>query len=356
MFIRNDGYTGFSFNGVHSSTLGIYRVTESNRLNVPLTPSIKDISLDIPGADYEVFFGSNYKETKFGVQIAFADISEVQFRRLVEFYKTKKPYPLIFDENPYKIYMAKGDGAFDLKYVCFGEDSKDRYYAGEAKLTFTCRTPYAFSRYNFSENFEKANLVEWQDRVNDATIMQTNFVEDPTDTSEIFYGEDEGSEILLEQEAYDFSNKVEWEEASEIQNKGQYNIPYTQGGQTKIKIYNSGDLPMPISIRLKFIDDCIPTCALWVNESSLGVLSWSDIERDTSKTKLNSAQDKFIEIDTRNNSVNGEDESYRNTDRSYLQYFSGSYMTAPPGENTIVFSNTTILPYIDGVSYKFRYF
>ena len=201
MYLRNDEFTGFSFNGIHSSTLGIYRVSESNRLTYLLTPSIKDTKVEVPGVDFDIYFDTKYEEYNFEIPIAFGDLTEIQFRRFSEFYKTKKPYPLIFDENPYKIYMVKGNGAVDLKYVCFEKDGA-RTYGGEGKLKFVCRTPYAFSRFTFLDSFEKANLEEWQQVVNDSTIMQTNYIVDPTDTSQIIYDEDADGELELENEKF----------------------------------------------------------------------------------------------------------------------------------------------------------
>jgi len=354
MYIRNDEFTGFTFNGIHSSTLGIYRVSESNRHTYLLTPSIKDTKVDVPGTDFDIYFNTKYGEYEFEISIAFADLTELQFRRFSEFYKTKSPFPLIFDENPYKVYMAKGSGAVDLKYVSFENDGK-RWYGGEAKLKFVCRTPYAFSRFNFLDNFEKANLEEWQQTVNDGTVMQSGYIADPTDTSQIVYDEDADGKVEFEDEVNNFINKELWEEASDIQEEGQYNKPYVENGKVKIKIYNSGDVPMPISIRLRFIDDYIVPCALSTEEDPTRVLTWNGISRDKSDTKLKAAQDKYVNIDTNINSVNGEDESYRNTYRSYLQYFSGNFITAPIGETTLVFSTIEILPYIDGVFYRFRY-
>lgn len=352
---RLGDYTGFTFNGVHSTTLGIYRVSESNRLSIIVVPTIKDISIDVPGTDFNMFFQSNYKEYNLNFQVAFKDITEAQFRRLKEFYGTKKPSSLIFDENPYKIYTAIGQGATNIKYISF-ENEGIRTYCGEAQLNFLVKVPYAISRFNFMDSFEKANMTEWQDIVNDATIMQKGYIETPTDTSQIYYDPDAEGEVIIENTYYELDNLSQWIEASEIREKSNYNVPYIENGKVKIKVYNSGDLPIPFSIRLKFINDYVPTCALWVDGLAEDKLSWATVERDISETKLMGAHDKYIKIDTSNNSVNGEDAAYNNTQRSYLQYFNGVFLSIPPGESTLIFSNTDILPNIDRVFYKFRYF
>lgn len=350
---RLGDFTGFTFNGVHSSTLGIYRIIEANRMDIKLTPSIKDNVIDVPGADYEVFFNSLYKETKFLIPIAFDGISEIQFRRFREFYNSRTQFPLIFDENPYKVYIAKGDGAANIKYVCF-EDKGVRTYSGEAQLQFTCFSPFASSRYNFTGLYDKANVVEWQDVVNEATIMQKD-IDTPTDTGAIFYEDDGDATLIIDDMYTHLDNLDEWIEASDIVD-GQYNIPYVEDNKVKIKIYNSGDLQMGISIRLEFVDGLIPQCGLWNSDNDANKLVWSNIIIDNAETRLKSGKDKYVEIRTKDNVAMGQDEAFKDTGRNYIQYFRGSFILAPKGESELVFSNEDILPYIKGISYKFRYF
>ena len=103
----NGDFLGFSFDGIHSSRLGITRVSDGNRYNESLTPELEDKIIPIPGKDGNYFFGSSYAGKPFTIQIAFDSLSESQFRQLNKLLAIKKPCRLIFDERPYKVYMAK---------------------------------------------------------------------------------------------------------------------------------------------------------------------------------------------------------------------------------------------------------
>ena len=64
-------YVGFTYNNIHSSTLGITRVSTSKRYNEPILPTLKDITTDIVGADGVVYFGTKYTKRVFSVSFAF---------------------------------------------------------------------------------------------------------------------------------------------------------------------------------------------------------------------------------------------------------------------------------------------
>ena len=49
-------YIGFTFNGVHSDTLGIKRTSEGSRFNENLLPTIQDKTVQVPGGDLMYHF------------------------------------------------------------------------------------------------------------------------------------------------------------------------------------------------------------------------------------------------------------------------------------------------------------
>ena len=55
-------FTGFSFDGIHSSRLGIVRVSGGDRYDEGLIPEIDDKTTEIPGNDGEYFFGKMYPD------------------------------------------------------------------------------------------------------------------------------------------------------------------------------------------------------------------------------------------------------------------------------------------------------
>lgn len=197
-----EGFTGFKFGGKHSSELGITRVSGGDRYEDILHPEIKNRTTEIPGLNGEYYFGSDFGTRSFDIEIAFDHLTEKQFRELRKVFGTKQIQPLVFDECPYKKYMAKLESPVELSYICFDEpikvkfsekynvgtidtsagaiggeiltelpdgvrmvddgqgnrvrekidpwvreEGKERVYKGEGKMTFICHFPFAKSNF-----------------------------------------------------------------------------------------------------------------------------------------------------------------------------------------------------------------
>lgn len=176
-------FLGFTFGGVHSSDLGITRVSGGDRYEEDLHPEIKDRTVEVPGMNGEYYFGSDYGTRTFNIEIAFDSLTESQFRELRRVFGTKLIQSLIFDERPYKQYMAKIESPIELSYVCFDEpgytwrqgigigrtqaeredhdykvynNTKQRIYKGEGTISFICYFPFAKSVF-------KTIPVEYED-------------------------------------------------------------------------------------------------------------------------------------------------------------------------------------------------
>lgn len=181
-------FLGFTFDGIHSSELGIMRVSDGSRYSENLLPSFQDKTTQIPGNDGTYYHGSYYTQRQFNISIAFDDLSEEQLRRLKQIFGDKNIHSLIFDEVPYKVYKVKTTGAPNLKYVCFdnvndifagrdlkkgGKKDRDtlynsyvkpplkRVYKGEGQLNFIAYTPYARSRFKYIDEYNNNNIKEW---------------------------------------------------------------------------------------------------------------------------------------------------------------------------------------------------
>ena len=76
--IKHIDYVGFTFNGIHSSSLGIVRTSEGSRFNENLLPTIQDKTVQIPGGDGMYHFGSYYTQKQFNVSYAFDSLTEEQ--------------------------------------------------------------------------------------------------------------------------------------------------------------------------------------------------------------------------------------------------------------------------------------
>ena len=182
-------FFGFSFNGHHSSELGIVRVSDGSRYNDTILPSFQDKTIAVPGGDGTYFFGSNYTNRPFTISIAFDKLTEAQFRKLRQVFNGKDVGDLIFDEAPYKAYTVKVQSSPQLKYICFDEESVNsttssvgyinsngnivyndrevtnlqRLYKGEGTIQFIGYKPYAHSVYKYLSSYTNTNKNEWKD-------------------------------------------------------------------------------------------------------------------------------------------------------------------------------------------------
>ena len=188
-------FTGFSFNGIHSSTLGIIRVSDGDRYEEELQSEVRDKTVEIPGNDGDYYYGSTYGPKSHTIEIAFDSMTEKQFRQLRQLFGTKKICELVYDERPYKVYYVKIEEPIDLKYICFDEEEwnwesenhegyipnsidhkvytkkKRRIYKGEGTISLISYYPFAKQLYNILEYYDRyapagvhyTNIDEWKD-------------------------------------------------------------------------------------------------------------------------------------------------------------------------------------------------
>ena len=156
MAIKGD-FISFTYNGVHSTDLGIVRVTVSNRYDDSLLPTIQDKTVQVPGSNGTYFFGSYYTQRQINVDFAFDEVTESQIRLMRRTFEGTRSHLLVFDEEPYKVYYSKVVSTPKLTYIPFGDTTVDgkRLYKGEGKLTFTCYDPFAHCPDNYK------NYNEW---------------------------------------------------------------------------------------------------------------------------------------------------------------------------------------------------
>ena len=200
-------FIGFSFNEHRSESLGIVRVSDGSRYNEDLVPTTQDKTVQVPGGDGFYYFGSDYTQRQFSINIAFDGLTEKQFRELQQVFGTKELGKLVFDERPYKYYMVKSSKP-QLKYICFGKDG-ERIYKGEGTLTFTAYYPFAKSAFKFLEK-----EIE----------------------------EETGKEVYVLRKTY--SNIEEWAEASGMKAQGILDTIPAEPTENAypISVYNAGDL------------------------------------------------------------------------------------------------------------------
>ena len=161
-------FIGFTFNGVHSSDMGIIRTSNGSRFNENLLPASTDKTVQIPGGDGTYYFGSNYTQRQIPISIATDELTETQFRQLKQWLGDKQIHPLVFDEAPYKTYMVKTSSIPTLNFICFdniiknnGEMTVNRVYKGEGSLQFIAYFPFARCTKKYLSEYTDSNKEEW---------------------------------------------------------------------------------------------------------------------------------------------------------------------------------------------------
>ena len=260
-------FISFSFNDVHSSELGIVRTSEGSRFNENLLPTIQDKTVQVPGGDGIYFFGSYYTQRTFNVSIAFDSLTEEQVGRLYSHFGDKQIHKLIFDERPYKVYMAKINGTPQIKTICFEVNGK-RIYKGEGTLNFICYYPYAKSNFKYLDDFSNLNIKV----------------------------KEEGTENEYSYEEF-YNNLNEWKDASKMKANAD-----TEGldqiTSSRVKVYNPGDIEADFKMYFRFVNsDPNITLKLVKGSTELTFLKLAKIEKYDG--------DNIFCINTANNLIEG---------------------------------------------------
>ena len=139
-------FIGFTYNGKHSiKDLKIYRTSSGGRYDGDLVPVTRDKTASVDGMVGQYYFGTQVDQRVFNISFAFDNITDKDLRTLRQVFCGDGIHPLIFDEEPYKIYMAKVTSNTNIKHLCF-DNGADRLYKGEGTVQFTCFYPYARTR------------------------------------------------------------------------------------------------------------------------------------------------------------------------------------------------------------------
>lgn len=148
-------FVGFTYDGIHSSQLGLKRISGGDRYNQNLSPAFTDRQVQVAGADGSLIFGSDINRREFTIEIAYDDLSEEQFHFMEKLFAKKKMVSLIFDETPYKQYWVKPTNPPQFRYICFDEGyRRNRVYKGEGTLNFVCYEGFGRSIINAKDEID----------------------------------------------------------------------------------------------------------------------------------------------------------------------------------------------------------
>lgn len=110
-------YTGFTFGNVHSSELGITRVSNGSRYEAQLGGNFKDYTAEVPGAMGTYYFGSDYGTKDFNISIAYDNVTMDQIHQMKKLFTKDKMAEFRFDEMGDKRYTVKVKSPIKLTYL-----------------------------------------------------------------------------------------------------------------------------------------------------------------------------------------------------------------------------------------------
>ena len=280
--MKQDFY-GFQFNGVHTSDLNIVRVSDGSRYSENLSPVFQDKTAQMLGSDGTLYWESFDTNKAWAIQVAFDELSEMQYRRLRQVFNGKTMGELIFDELPFKAYTAKVQSSPQFKTICFDTPDGARVYKGEGTINFIAYYPYAKSVHKFLNEFDD----------------------------------------------YEYDNKAQWAAASGMKpTRASYD-----GTGTTINLYNAGDLETDWQAFYIINSSGSALTSISLNGGVDGQMVFSSI----SQKKTN---DAYIRINSRTNLIEGCDSSKIPTGSLYNEFLvAGDFFKIPLGESTFV-SNT----------------
>ena len=236
-------FTGFKFGDWHSDNCDIIRVSGGDRYNETVHPEINDKIVEVPGMDGSHYYGSDYGPRQFEIEIAFDYLTEDQFRELRQTFGTKEMKKLVFDERPYKYYMAKLASPIELSYICFDEREKTPGASREgvrvksrtgSTVTRETVTPYIYSNdtQRIYKGEGKISLIAY------FPFAKSEYKKLPVNGRDIYY---QKSSLVIPYERVE-----DWASSSGILSANNYNdeidIFMTINNDKGFKVYNPGDL------------------------------------------------------------------------------------------------------------------
>lgn len=209
-----DDFTGFTFNGKHSSEFGLLRVSDGDRYEDNFVPSLNDETADVPGGAGKYYYGETIKERKFSLNMAYDNIGEKDKKRIKHWlHSDDKLHELIFDEKPYIKYWVKCSKEVVTNELCFNElDSNGkerRVYKGDFKIDFIAYMPYGLAIHKDLEEFNpdnsmaatpRNNFSEWADSSGLLSLINYNLNKFTSNQANIYNGGDieTGFELIFD--------------------------------------------------------------------------------------------------------------------------------------------------------------
>ena len=333
--IKGD-FIGFTLGDIHSSELGLMRVSDGSRYNEDLLPPLQDKKAQISGRDGEVYFGSQYMTKPLKVPVAFDNMREEEFSALRRLLSIKTPQVLWFDESPYKQSLVKSAAAQSFKWSCFDESrgglysDRKRIYKGEGILEFNCFTPYATSRITYLDE----TLTEKDGK--EVYKNEYQNIEEWRKSSRLRYRKIDS--LSTENQLIEFGSYIEDFKINDFDRRG-------------IFVYNAGDIPIKPKIICKIpegyvVDKDIELTLYSYNEitgniNEIEIMEFSKKAISEHLSTIKDGESPYLIIDSKLKMIKGaegNDNLQKLNGRIYNKYHKkGNYLEIPVSDNEIYF-------------------
>lgn len=356
--MRGD-FTGFSFNGFHTEDLELVRVSNGDRYDDHIFPDIEDKTVEIPGNDGQYYFGSNFKQKTFSIEVAFDKLTEENFRKIHTIFSTREIVPLIFDEEPYKIYYGKVQDSPEFHYICFDQDlteeeKNDIIEKGEKvewieEITKSEIYPVLYQGYTPTFDEESATQEGYKldyKKERTQSLKKRIYKGEASFTFICYYPFAKTINKFLnyyKEKGYDTQNIFQWSKAAgllESKSSGKYHEQFEDievevdklesGGEDSkfFYTYNAGDIPSPPLIYIPFNGDSLGELNIGITEDVIP----SSIETKTIQKK---GVDQGILINCQNHLIEGATNNGKilTTKNIYNEYIKvGDFFKIPPSK------------------------
>lgn len=136
-------HNGFSYNGVHCSSLGCYYAPAPDELFTQ--PGIKVKSSEVDGRNGGYFHSASYKSRVFKLKCYFEDLTAAGIYKIISWLSKDSAGKLVFDDRPNVYYEVRPTAQFSpTTYTCRHDWMNQVVYSGTFTAEFTAYFPFGY--------------------------------------------------------------------------------------------------------------------------------------------------------------------------------------------------------------------
>lgn len=250
-------YTGFSLNGIHSSELGITRVSDNNRYEENMSADFDLLETSVVGAHQNYFFAKDFKAKTWKLSLGFDKATYAQVRKFKQLMGVTNELELVFDEKPWETWYVVVVDTPTLEfmpvspsitrapaYIWTSNQTSpaivdETVLNGECELHLKANFPYAVVRQKFLKHtYYDASVIN---AINDKgaqgyLLDKTKFENAPR----AYYFDTQYTNMFLTESGFTFFSNTYWTKP-----KMEYGIDVIGEAEEKVRVYNCGDIPAP---------------------------------------------------------------------------------------------------------------